>query len=335
MPQFKNIKTTADLFANDTDTRPVMVSIYCITYNHAKYIRDALEGFVSQITDFRFEAIVHDDASTDGTDEIIMEYARKYPDIIKPILEVENQYSKGHGSIGKVCNPCMRGKYIAECEGDDYWTDPNKLQKQVDFLESHPDYTLCFHNAMVHYEFGNIEDHIFANIENRDYTEFDVTQRWIAPTASFVYHSYILKADLYKQCCHSTKLICGDLPLIATAARLGKLRGMSQCMGIYRRNETSISSVWSKARYSSEFTSKEINSFLELKRIFGEPYGPSFSLYFYRELPVVYKLLARGDFKNSWIILKNGIKCSPKRAFIRLITYYPRIALKKLSKNPN
>ena len=118
---------------------PLMVTIRCITYNHESYIRQCLDGFLMQKTTFRFEAIVHDDASTDGTATIIREYADKYPNIIKPIFETENQYSKRDGSLRRILDAHTHGKYIAMCEGDDYWTDPYKLQKQVDFLESHPD----------------------------------------------------------------------------------------------------------------------------------------------------------------------------------------------------
>lgn len=124
------------------NTMPLMVTIRCITYNHEPYIRQCLEGFVMQKTNFRFEAIVHDDASTDGTAAIIREYAAKYPDIIKPIYETENQYSKHDGSLRRIMDAHMRGKYIALCEGDDYWIDPLKLQKQVDFLEANPEYGL-------------------------------------------------------------------------------------------------------------------------------------------------------------------------------------------------
>lgn len=121
----------------------IKVSIRCFTYNHERFIRQCLEGVVMQKTDFRFEAIVHDDASTDNTAAVIREYAEKYPDIIKPIYETENQYSKHDGSLTRIMNAHTRGKYIAMCEGDDYWTDPYKIQKQVDFLESHPDYVMC------------------------------------------------------------------------------------------------------------------------------------------------------------------------------------------------
>lgn len=121
-----------------------LVSICCITYNHVNYIRDAIEGFLIQKTSFPFEIIIHDDASTDGTVEIIEEYANKYPDLFVKILQKENQWSKGGGSIfARFVFPIARGKYIALCEGDDYWTDSLKLQKQVDIMEENPDCSLC------------------------------------------------------------------------------------------------------------------------------------------------------------------------------------------------
>lgn len=126
-----------------------LVTIRCLVYNHEPYLRQCLEGFVMQKTNFPFEAIVHDDASTDGSAVIIREYAEKYPDIIKPIYETENQYSKHDGSIQRIMNEHTRGKYVALCEGDDYWIDPLKLQKQVDFLECHPDYGLIYTQAKV------------------------------------------------------------------------------------------------------------------------------------------------------------------------------------------
>ncbi len=129
----------------------VLVSIKCWVYNHEPYLRQCLDGFVMQKTNFAFEAIVHDDASTDGSSAIIREYAERYPNIIKPIIETENQYSKRDGSLNRIMNAAMSpsSKYIALCEGDDYWIDPLKLQKQVDFLESHKDYGMCYSRAYV------------------------------------------------------------------------------------------------------------------------------------------------------------------------------------------
>lgn len=113
-----------------------VVSIVCITYNHESFIRDCLEGFIMQKTNFAFEVLIHDDASTDKTADIIRLYEAKFPEIIKPIYQIDNQYSKGINPGTKFLFPLARGKYIAICEGDDYWTDPLKLQKQVDFLEA-------------------------------------------------------------------------------------------------------------------------------------------------------------------------------------------------------
>lgn len=127
--------------------REIKLSIMCTAYNHEKYIRKTLEGFVSQETNFAFEAIVHDDASTDGTAAIIREYAEKYPDIIKPIYQTVNQYSQNVNIDRDIIKPRTRGEYIAYCEGDDYWTDSYKLQKQVDFLESNPEYSGTTHNS--------------------------------------------------------------------------------------------------------------------------------------------------------------------------------------------
>lgn len=124
-------------------TESPIVTIWCLAYNHNPYIRQCLQGFVEQKTTFAYEVLVHDDASTDGTQEIILEYQKKYPEMIKPILEKENLYSRHDGSLMKLQVEKCNGKYIAFCEGDDYWTDPLKLQKQVDFLESHPDYGMC------------------------------------------------------------------------------------------------------------------------------------------------------------------------------------------------
>lgn len=123
--------------------KDIMVSVICSTYNHEKFIARTLEGILMQKTDFPFEILVHDDASKDKTAQIIRQYEKKYPDKIKPIYQTENQYSKGI-PIGKTFQfPRVKGKYIAICEGDDYWIDEYKLQKQVDALETHPEADIC------------------------------------------------------------------------------------------------------------------------------------------------------------------------------------------------
>lgn len=119
----------------DAGAKPV-VSISCVTYNHEKFISDAIDGFLMQKTTFPVEILIHDDASTDHTASIIQTYEEKYPQLIKVIYQTENQYQlKGPAILTQIQHSRAKGKYYAPCNGDDYWTDPLKLQKQVEFLE--------------------------------------------------------------------------------------------------------------------------------------------------------------------------------------------------------
>lgn len=139
-----------------SETAVPVLSICCITYNHARYIEQALTGFLIQKTTFPIEILIHDDASTDGTADIIRAYEQRYPKIIKPTYQVENQFSKGvRVGIDNNYN-LATGEYVAFCEGDDYWTDSCKLQKQVDFLNGHPDYSMTSHD--VTFEYDNINE---------------------------------------------------------------------------------------------------------------------------------------------------------------------------------
>ena len=132
-----------------------LLTVRCITFNHEPYIRDALNGFLSQRTDFPFQIVIHDDASTDGTQEVLKEYAASYPNVITLVLQKENLWSRGI-SLNPYLSPLVQGKYIALCEGDDFWTDPAKLQKQVDFLEVNPDFVVSGHDAFIVDEKGEI-----------------------------------------------------------------------------------------------------------------------------------------------------------------------------------
>ncbi len=126
---------------------PPLVSICCITYNHCRYIARCIEGFLLQQTTFPVEILIHDDASTDGTSDIVRDYEARYPHLIKGVYQTENQYSKGIKPNATFNFSRARGKYIALCDGDDAWVDPSKLETQISFLEGNPDYVVCHHNA--------------------------------------------------------------------------------------------------------------------------------------------------------------------------------------------
>lgn len=214
-----------------------LVSIRCLVYNHEPYLRQCLDGFVMQQTTFPFEAIVHDDASTDGSAAIIREYAEKYPDIIKPIYETENQYSKHDGSLARIMEAAMHpnSKYVALCEGDDYWTDPNKLQIQVDFLESHLEYTMCFHRAnTINQETGEENNvfpgKVFRNIQSRDYESTELFAIWTVPTASMLYRKECQFYPLKRR----YKNLYEDIIRVLSSAEMGKVKGLDLMMSVYR-----------------------------------------------------------------------------------------------------
>lgn len=211
----------------------ILVSVICNTYNHEDYIRDALEGFIKQKTDFKFEVLIHDDASTDKTPEIIREYEKKYPDIIKPIYQTENQYSKGV-KISKVYQePRALGKYIALCEGDDYWTDPKKLQKQCSFLEEHPEYSMCVcATDWLNMVNGKIENR--CKIEN----DMDISAEDIILEKHgriFQLASLVMRKEVRVDY-PDWRLACpiGDLPQAILAALKGKVRMLADVMTVYR-----------------------------------------------------------------------------------------------------
>lgn len=141
--------------------RQPLVSVVCIAYNHQGYLEDALDGFLMQQTDFPIEIVVHDDASSDATPEIIHSYARRYPRIVRPVLQTVNQQSQGWNSFLIACSH-VRGEYVALCEGDDYWSDPRKLQTQVDMMREHPQCDVSFHPAIMRHRDPSLADQIFC-----------------------------------------------------------------------------------------------------------------------------------------------------------------------------
>ena len=214
--------------------KKVLVSIVCATFNHENYIRKCLEGFVMQKTSFPFEAIVHDDASTDGTASIVREFAEKYPDIIKPIFEKENLWSKKDGSLNRVLEEAATGKYVATCEGDDYWIDPYKLQKQVDFLESHQDYSLS-HGG---FQYVNCDDSIIPAPNVSPYTRLPARKK-----DGFLWQDHLVSSTpiMYCTCMYRNGLLKGefaylDHSVFMSCARQGKVHYIESEVAAYRIN---------------------------------------------------------------------------------------------------
>lgn len=215
----------------------ILVSVICITYNQEKYIGQCLESMLCQKTSFRYEIIVHDDASTDRTSEIIKEYELKYPNIIIPIYQKENKYSQGI-KVQEYAYEKARGKYLAFCEGDDYWCDENKLQLQFDFMEDNEDFSLCFHKTATFYEYQNRLDDIWFFWKAKaykgcgEYTQEELIKLNTVPFSAQFYR----KKDYPKQSMFDNKIIYGDMFATLFCATRGKGFCIDRIMSVYRRN---------------------------------------------------------------------------------------------------
>lgn len=228
----------------DTGVRDLLVSVSCTTFNHGRYIRSCLEGFLKQETDYDFEVLIHDDASTDDTVDIIREYQSRYPEIIKPVFEEINQYSLGNFRTNAMFNfSRARGKYIAMCEGDDLWTDPGKLQKQADFMEAHPDFSLSCHSVGIIDETGayRVEKSVRPYVGTREISTRElISRRSDIPTCSLFFRTASIQ-DLpkwYFDC------PVGDEPLQLFLASQGRIWYYDEIMGMYRMGS---SGSWSEA----------------------------------------------------------------------------------------
>lgn len=212
-----------------------LVSILCATYNQKDYIAQTIEGFLMQKVNFPIEIIIHDDASTDGTAEIVRKYQAEHPNLIKGIYQTENQYSKKAGVWKNFIYPCATGKYIAECEGDDYWTDPNKLQKQVDFLESHPDYSACVHRCKCLDCRTNSFSESIPRTETQE-RDFFLTEIILGGGGFWGTNTLVCRFDFLPDCdAEFWKLSpVGDFPHALSLATRGKIRYLPQEMSVYR-----------------------------------------------------------------------------------------------------
>ena len=239
-----------------------LVSICCLSYNHSPFIRKCLDGFLMQETTFPLEILIHDDASTDGTDEIVREYAANYPDKIFPLFEEKNKYSNGYkGRMDFFNYNRARGKYIATCEGDDYWTDPLKLQKQVDFMETHPDFSVCFHRCKHRYsaEEKYVDDDCgFLFVDGQDGVEVTrelFFKHWVTQPLSMLFRFSSFDYGWQKKYKHYR-----DVHEIYHLLNEGKGWIFSFVGGVYNKHEQGISSmIEAQSQYAISYNvSKEL-----------------------------------------------------------------------------
>lgn len=234
---YDNVKKSEKEIMCNWDSKDPAVSVVCITYNHELYINDAIGGFLNQKTTFGFEIIIHDDASTDETPNIIMEYHRRFPSIIIPILQNENQHSKGTKIFSTFINPLIRGEYIAHCEGDDYWIDSSKLQRQYDALKSTQSCDICFHPAKAMYPNDTSRIICLHSKSTKIFSIGDVIlgDGGFMPTASLFYRKEIrTSVDEFFE--RYEKFPVGDVMLQFLASKRGGALYLPMVGSVYRIN---------------------------------------------------------------------------------------------------
>ena len=241
-----------------------LVSVFMITYNHEKYIAQAIESALMQKTDFNYEIVIGEDCSTDRPREIVVDYANRYPEIIKPILHENNVGAKANSeSVRKACI----GKYVAILEGDDYWIDPLKLQKQVDFMESHPDFSMCCHAVLrVNVEGRDLKKPIMPYPEDCTVPTEDI----IVAGGGFVGTNSILYRKAFMDDPPEFYRISpvGDAALLLNLAIQAKVYYFADIMSAYRKG---VSTSWSnQIGKSREKQIRHYEKMIEMRKIFDE-----------------------------------------------------------------
>ena len=253
----------------------IMVSVICLTYNHEKYIEKTIQSILNQETDFKFELLIHDDASTDGTKLIIKRYAELYPDIIIPIYQEENQYSQGINISSKFIYPITNGKYIAWCEGDDFWTEKYKLQKQVDFLEKNKKFIGCVHK----YNVVDLKDEVkdiktFGYYENEEtYTFNDFFVKELpSQIGSLVCRNILKDPEIgYPRLFDEVKLQ-GDVKLFLYLLTYGDIYRLDEIMSAYRFAIAENDTSWSANYIRKPHNYKKFKELCHMEKIYKKIY---------------------------------------------------------------
>ncbi|WP_339904248.1 glycosyltransferase [uncultured Cyclobacterium sp.] len=267
-----------------------LVSICCTTYNHASYIKDCLEGFLMQETSFTYEILIYDDASTDGTSAIIEDYRKRFPDLIFPVRPDENQYSKGVRGMNFNFNiPRAKGKYIALCEGDDYWTAADKLARQVQFMEENPNVIFTFHNFKKKYGEELASPFFYPSrfLEDSYILNFKESFSTQVQPLTMLFRNVVKNPE-------GIKVLNGDALLIALLLEKGKAAYLNFVGAHYRIHEGGIHG--GQPKYNRVLNS--VASRKKMIKYFDQPVKGML----YHRLALFYKQLAKLDYKDKKII---------------------------------
>lgn len=212
----------------------IQVSVLITTFNQKDYIQECIDSCMAQETNFNFEILINDDCSTDGTKDIVLSYAERYPDLVKVLTHQENMYSKGFSPNRDFLYPIAKGKYLALCEGDDYWCDTLKLQRQYDAMENNPDAPFCVHSS----KNINATNNSLISI-NRPYSKDTVVSRsrLLGEVHGFATASYFIRRSVYDSYIRSGmayQKAHGDFNMSIYFAVLGPVLYLEKTMSVYR-----------------------------------------------------------------------------------------------------
>jgi glycosyltransferase involved in cell wall biosynthesis len=198
------------------------------TYNHEKYIAQAIESALMQKVNFDYEIVIGEDCSTDRTRDIVLSYQKRYPERIRALLPEKNL--GGMKNVIESFNAC-KGEYVAALEGDDYWTSPDKLRKQADYLDNHPECTLCFHNALQFYEDGSRQSRNYNSTDQKEISTLeDLWERDFITTCSVM----LRKSAVGQLGDWFLKFPSGDWATWILAARRGNIKYINEVMSAHR-----------------------------------------------------------------------------------------------------
>lgn len=287
-----------------------------LAYNHESFLKEAIDGVLKQQTEYTFELIIGEDCSTDKTREIALAYQRRYPERIRVIISDKNV---GMHENSLRVKESVKGRYIAFCEGDDYWTSPEKLQRQISWLENNADYALSFHNAFVRYDGLKGKPKKFnpnrpLNITVRDFIEKD----WMVPTASLIVRRAVLPAFP----AGFADFPSGDLATSILVGAAGKIHYLKECMSVYRKQPGGLSQRVTTSAEAGIHYWQRVNAMLSsLDVALGSRYHDSFERRILRNNRTMDYIRLKYDGRISLRILWNSVCYQLEDKKMRLAKY--------------